>query len=150
MSQENVEIVRRVWEAIGEGFDRGDAAAGFDAPFELGLFAPTSTYTPAAEVPGSETYIGRDGFGEFLRAWTADFVDFRMWPEQIIDAGGDRVVAVLRQSARGRGSGAAVELRFASVYTLKGGQVVDRQNYLDPAEALEAVGLSEQDAHTDS
>jgi ketosteroid isomerase-like protein len=143
MSEENVEIVRRVWEAIGEGFDRGDPAAGFDAPFKLGLFAPNATYTPAAEVPGSETYVGQDGFAEFLRAWTADFADFKMWPEQIIDAGGDRVVVVLRQSARGRGSGAAVELRFASVYTLNGGQVVDRQNYLDPVKAFEAVGLSE-------
>jgi ketosteroid isomerase-like protein len=53
------------------------------------------------------------------------------------------LAAVVRQSARGRESGAAVELRFASVYTLKGGQVVDRENYLDPAEALEALGLSE-------
>jgi ketosteroid isomerase-like protein len=143
MSQENVEIVRRVWEVIGKGFDAGDPAAGLNAPFELGLFAATSTYTPAAEVPGSETYVGREGFAEFLRAWTDDFADFKMWPEKIIDAGNDRVVAVLRQSARGKGSGAAVELRFASVYTLNGGQVVDRKNYLDPVKAFEAVGLSE-------
>jgi ketosteroid isomerase-like protein len=143
MSQENVEIVRRVWDLFMEGIDQADPAAGYDAAFDQGLLAPTSTFTPASEVPGSETYVGREGFAEFLRAWTDDFVDWRMWPEKIIDAGDDRVVAVVRQSAKGKGSGAAVELRFGVVYTLKGGQIIDRRHYLDPAEALEAVGLRE-------
>ena len=80
----------------------------------------------------------------------AEFVDLKIWPEKIIDAGDDRVVAITRQSAKGRGSGAPVELQFASVNTLRDGQIVDRRHYLDAAEALEAVGLSEQDAHADS
>jgi len=50
---------------------------------------------------------------------------------------------VVRQSAKGRESGAAVELRAGFVYTLKGGQIVDVGNYLDPAQALEAAGLSD-------
>jgi ketosteroid isomerase-like protein len=139
-----LQLVQRVWDLVSEGIDQGDPAAGFDAAFEQGLLSPTSTFTPASEVPGAaETYVGREGFAEFLRTWMADFVDLRIWPEKIIDAGGDRVVAITRQSAKGRGSGAPVELTFASVNTVKNGQIVDRRHYLDADEALEAVGLSE-------
>ncbi len=143
MSQENVEIVRRLWDLVVEGYDQRNPAAAYNSAFDQGLLAPTSTFTPASEVPGAEMYVGREGFSEFLRAWTGEFVDLKIWPEKIIDAGDDRVVVIIRQSARGRGSGAPVELRFVSVNTLRDGQIVDRRHYLDVDEALEAVGLSE-------
>ena len=54
MSQENVEIVQRVWDLIAEGLNKGDPTAGFNAAFDQGLLAPTSTFTPASEVPGTE------------------------------------------------------------------------------------------------
>jgi ketosteroid isomerase-like protein len=143
MSQENVELVQRMWELVAEGFDAGNPVNAFDAAFDQGLIAPTATFTPALEVPGAETYVGREGFAEFLRTWTADFVDWKIWPEKIIDAGDDNVVVVTRQCATGRGSGATVELTFASVNTIRDGQIVDRRHYLDADEALDAVGLSE-------
>src|SRR5438094_681722 len=123
MSRENVEIVRRAWEVVIEGISEGNLAAVFDE----GLFAPASTFTPPQEVPGSKTYVGREGMIEFLRAWTEAFLDLRIWPEKIIDAGNDHVVAVMRQSAKGRGSGAPVEVRFGSVHTLEGGQIIDQR-----------------------
>src|SRR5262245_44825708 len=145
MSQENVEVVRRGWEVFMAGVDAGNFAAVFDQ----GLFAQTFTLTPAPEglVPGS--FVGRDGFVEFCRTWTEDFADWRMWPVEIIDAGTDRVVSVVRQSAKGKVSGAAVELQFGMVFTVKSGQVIEQRIYIDSAQALEAVGLSEQDAHGD-
>ena len=85
--------------------------------------------------------MGRDGFAEFLRAWTDEFADWKMWPEEILDASDEQVVAIVSQLATGKGSGATVELRFAVVYTLRAGQVVDRRHYLEPADALEAAGL---------
>jgi ketosteroid isomerase-like protein len=139
MSQENVEIVRRTWEVFIEGMSQRNPAAVFDE----GLFAPTCALTPAREGLASRTYVGREGFEEWLRTWTEDFLDWRISPVEIIDAGNDRVVTVVDQSARGRGSGAAVELRFGIVHTLADGQIIDHQHYIDPAEALEAAGLSE-------
>jgi ketosteroid isomerase-like protein len=143
MSQENVEIVRRIWDLTVEGIEKGDPAAGFNAAYDQGLISADSTFTPAPEVPGSQTYVGREGFAEFLHAWTDEFADWRMWPDKILDAGDEQVVAVVRQAATGRGSGATVELLFAVVYTLKDGQVIDRRHYLEPDEALEAAGLRE-------
>ncbi len=141
MSQENVEVVQRIWDLYMEGFERGDPRVA-TAVYDLGLVAPESTYTPIREVPGTRTYVGREGFVEFLRAWTDDWAALKMRLERVIDAGDDHVVAVVHQSAVGKGSGAAVEARFGIVYTLKGGQVIDRRDHW-VSEALEAVGLSE-------
>ena len=43
-----------------------------------------------------------------------------------------------------------LEQRIAAVWTLRNGKALRVRYYDDKAEALEAVGLSEQDAHADS
>ena len=75
--------------------------------------------------------------------WTEDFDSWSLEVEQLIDAGDDRVVGLLRQWATGKGSRVPVELQFAVVYELEAGRIVRSRAYLDPADALEAVGLSE-------
>ena len=90
-----------------------------------------------------EDLCGRDGLASFLDAWTEYFSEWKLWPEEILDAGGDRVVAIVRQSGKGKASGAVVELHFGLVFTLEDGRVVDQREFLDPAAALEAVGLRE-------
>ena len=144
MSQENVEVVQRVFRHWAEGAETKDPRA-LEAVFAEGLFSPDTKYTPLQEVAGTggTTYVGLDGLREFVGAWSAAWVDWRVALEETIDAGDDRVVAVIRQSGTGRGSGARVSLRFAMVFTFSGGQVTDRRDYLDLSDALEAVGLSE-------
>jgi ketosteroid isomerase-like protein len=124
--------------------DRGDRHALY-APFEEGLIAAGSTATPLPDVPGAggRTFVGYEGLREFVRAWTEDWAGWKIVLEETIDAGDDRVVAVVHQSAIGKSSGTPVSLRFAMVFTLKSGQVVDRRDYRTRAEALEAVGLSQ-------
>jgi ketosteroid isomerase-like protein len=61
--------------------------------------------------------------------------------EELRDAGGDKVMAVLREQARGRASGLNVERRSGWVITFRGGKVLGFEIFLDPADALEAVGL---------
>jgi ketosteroid isomerase-like protein len=48
-----------------------------------------------------------------------------------------------RVAGRGRESGVSVDQRFAQVWTLQDGAVTRIESYLNPAEALEAAGLSE-------
>ena len=145
MSQENIEIARRAWEVFLEGVERGSFAALFDA----GLYAPSATLVPTQEGSGAKTYVGRDGYVEWVRTWIEDFRDWRIWPEKIIDAGDDRVVASARQTAIGKASGVPVEQRFGIVFTFRSSQVIEQRHYIDPEEAQEAVGLSAQDAHAD-
>ena len=133
MSEENVEVVRRALEVqFGSG-----------AAFDLGLFADDFELV-FAETPfeGKSVWRGREEFVEFVRLWTQDFDDFSFQVVRLIDAGDDRVVALLQQSATGKESGVPVEADNGLVFELKDGRVIRGTNYLSHAEALEAAGLS--------
>src|SRR5437763_8880447 len=100
MSVEDVEIVRRAIDAF--------ASQGTRAPLE-GLVAEDVELRPAFEVVGETAYVGRAGTERFMRDWTEAFDDWTFEAEELLEAG-DAVVARMRQSARGKGSGAPVEL----------------------------------------
>jgi ketosteroid isomerase-like protein len=133
MSQENVEIVRLAYERI----NRGDIE-GF-----VELCTTDLEFRDLPELPGSGLHIGHDA----LRAWWAQVLDafdeLRFEAVEFIDAGGDRVVLVIRAMGRGRGSGAKVELDASNVATLRDGKISKHFSYSDHADALEAAGLSE-------
>ena len=137
MSQENVEVVRRAFEA----FNRG----GVDACVNEGLWSPEIVWdvTPSG-VPGLGAYRGHEEVKRFLDDdWFSAF-PFEEWEvklEDVIDAG-DQVISMSRQHGRGASSGALAELELAQVVTLRDGQVVRVDNYVDREKALEAAGLS--------
>jgi ketosteroid isomerase-like protein len=100
-------------------------------------------------LPGARTYHGHEGLLEAFQSWAGQWDDFRAEPERIIDAG-DRVVVLVHQFGRGKASGATVEQRLAYVCTIRDRKLIRWQAFSRFSEALEAVGLSEQDAHADS
>jgi ketosteroid isomerase-like protein len=57
---------------------------------------------------------------------------------------------MVRYTGRGESTGLELDQTFASVYTMRDGMTVTMHDYGTRAEALEAVGLSEQDAHAES
>jgi ketosteroid isomerase-like protein len=146
MSEENIEVVRQLFEAFQDGFQRGDPGAVFDS----GLVVADLEWKPFPGWPGPQSYRGRDGFVEFWRTWTEDFESWSVENEQLIDATDEGVVALVHQSATGKESGVPVELHFGMVYELDDGRVIRIRNYPDTAEALEAAGLSEDDAQSSS
>ena len=62
---------------------------------------------------------------------------------------GDRVVILHREYQRGKGSGVEIVIDTASIHDLRDGRIVRMQGYVNPAEALAAVGLSERDVQTE-
>jgi ketosteroid isomerase-like protein len=78
---------------------------------------------------------------EFLEAWD----DLAVTVEELVDAGGDRVVALVRYSGRGRESGIEISgvATDAQVWTVRDGKALRVELYGGTAEALEAAGLSE-------
>ena len=68
---------------------------------------------------------------------------------KVID-GGDRAVVCNRFRARGRHSGVEVEERFVQALRYRDGKVLWWGFYPSRIQALEAVGLTEQDALADS
>jgi ketosteroid isomerase-like protein len=139
MSEENVEIVRGLYEEWYAGLERGDPGATFDS----GAISDDYEWIVPEPLEGRTVWRGREEFVEFFRTWTEDFEDWSVRVERLIDAGDDRVVALTLQSATGKGSGARVEWHMGQVQELKDGRVIRTWNYFTHAEALEAAGLSE-------
>jgi ketosteroid isomerase-like protein len=138
MSQENVEVVRRAFEA----FNRG----GVDACISEGVWSPEIIWdaTPSG-IPGLGVYRGHEEVKTLFEDDWFNAFPFEEWAvelEEVIDAQG-RVIAMSRQHGRGASSGAVAELEIAQINTLRDGQIVRIDNYLDRAKALEAAGLSE-------
>jgi ketosteroid isomerase-like protein len=66
--------------------------------------------------------------------------DVRLEPTELIDLG-DRLVLLANMPMRAQASGVPLAETYAGVLTLKDGKVIRNHDYLDQAEALEAVGL---------
>jgi ketosteroid isomerase-like protein len=132
MSRENVEVVRRAYEALNRG-DLETAASQLDTDAEI--------VTILSAVEGG-SYHGAEG----LRSWWDDilehFVAVRFAARDFVDLG-DVVVATTTAYARGRGSAVDVEQEFTHVFRLRDTKVVSFKSYMDRAAALEAVGLGE-------
>jgi ketosteroid isomerase-like protein len=133
MSQENVEAFREVIKAINE---RG-ADAGLD------LLDAEIEFREDPKFPEAQVYRGRDEVVRNFREFAASFDYYRFEIEDLRDAGGDKVMALLRERARGKASGLEVDRRSGWVVTFRDGRVLRFEIFLDPAEALEAVGLRE-------
>ena len=100
-----------------------------------------SDFAHAADAP--ETIKGVEALLSLLSEWRDSFDDFQADIRECIDRG-DHVVCVTRWTGRGKASDAAVDTLQVDVYELRKGKIVRATlGYLDKAEALEAVGLSE-------
>jgi ketosteroid isomerase-like protein len=134
MSQENVEIVRRIYEHRQTTGDFLEESVSSALVWDMSKFGGW---------PEQPVYEGIEEARRFLREWTAEFEDWTIEIEAIHDGGGDKVVGVLRQRARSKSSGLPVEMLLAQVFTIRDGQEVRMEMYSDPAAALQAVGLEE-------
>ena len=132
MSEENAEIVRRLF-----------------AEWEKGNFSPAEAFDPRVRVVWvdpmlalrSET-IGLRETVRTMRDFLETYERLTATAERIIDAG-ESVGVVCSWRGRGKASGVEFAERQGSIWTFFGGKVTRIVNYRDPAEALEAAGLSE-------
>jgi ketosteroid isomerase-like protein len=144
MSQENVELVL----ALMPGADvdliplvRDDDMWAAAAEGAAGVIHPE--FQIVGTVIGTErTYVGIDGFREFLLDWLAPWNAYRSEVERTIDLG-ERVVMTFRISATRDGSAHELGGKSAWIATIREGKVARIIGYADPTEALKAVGLKE-------
>src|SRR5262249_34997007 len=131
MSQENVQMVRRGYEAYARG----------DVPAMLADLDPEMiTYR---EEPDGATFHGADGLMDAISEWVEDFDDFTLVPEQFIDANDTQVVVRVHQTATGSRSGASIEGDFWFVHTLRGTKAVRLDMFTSRTKAFEVAGLRE-------
>lgn len=141
MSEENVETARRIAENFRAALERGHFHESLSE--DAGLLDPDWEWVPAAEGPETERYRGYDGFQRFMESWTEGFDQWWFEVEQFIDAGPACVVAIVRQGATGKESRVPVEIEQGLLFEFEAGRVIRMRNFLHPAEALKAAGLSE-------
>jgi ketosteroid isomerase-like protein len=153
MSQENVELVKLAQPTgvdlvellPNEGDDSQAALTAFPDVFldDFVIEFVSSGWLAQRE------YRGTDGFVEGWRDWLMPWASYRIDVEDFIDAGDD-VVVFARIRGRTARDGVLVEHSPAAVWAIRNGKVAAIRFYLERREALEAVGLSEQDARAES
>jgi ketosteroid isomerase-like protein len=132
MSEENVEIVLRGVAAM----NRGDAEA-FNA-----LCDPRFEMHLVGALGEPVRYMGADGVFEFFRDMSETWADWGFEVERARDLDA-QVLITGRQRGRGRGSGVEVDSPRACVISVRDGTVTELRYFMEPAQALEAVGLEE-------
>jgi ketosteroid isomerase-like protein len=135
MSQENVEIVRRGFEA----FNRG----GLEALISGGFGSPEIVWEVRADLPDAETYVGYEGMRRLFMAFREVLDETWYRPIEFIDVG-DRVIVPLLWGGRGRASGVEMTEREETwVFTLRDCKIVHVKEFATKNAALEAAGLRE-------
>jgi len=133
MSQENVEIVRRHYDA----FNRGDLEGTLE-PFD-----PKVEFIEDADVrPDAGAHRGIAAVRTFFQGMWDSAQEVAIEPEEFIEHG-DKVIVVARLYGRFRLTGIQGESRFVKVWTVRAGKITRLQLFADKRKALEAVGLSE-------
>jgi ketosteroid isomerase-like protein len=135
MSRENMELVRRA----GEAFNRHDiealaAISDDDLEFLSALGSVDS---------GGAAYRGPGAWAAYFARMDEIWDGWRLEDLEVFDGGDDRVAAVFRLIGNGKGSGVPVDHRIGLAYRMRQGKLWRMRSYLDPTDALEAVGLRE-------
>ena len=117
MSQENVEIVRRIYAAV----ERGDRAA------VLELYDPAVEMvwagSPFGQFLKHTVYHGHDGLRAFIRERAEDWPDWEDRLEEVV-AVGDQVVSLVGSRGLARGSGIEMARTHAALWSFRDARVV--------------------------
>jgi ketosteroid isomerase-like protein len=126
MPEATVEWVRRAYDA----FARRDWAEISE------LLDPDIDFRTTVEAAS-----GRDGVESWIRQADELIEDFVIEIEEIVEAGEDRVVVLVHEHGRGRGSQVGIEQHLAHVWTIRDGRAVAIEAFVDREDGLAAAGL---------
>jgi ketosteroid isomerase-like protein len=132
-------------------FEQGDIAPIFrdDAINAAMQAALADMLTPDFECDfvrddvGRVTYPGVDGLRSAWLDWLLPWESYHAVVEDVIDAGGGRVVVLTRDHACPTGAKAETHFEGAPVWTVRDGKVARIEFYWNRAEGLAAAGLSQ-------
>jgi ketosteroid isomerase-like protein len=136
MSQENVEIVRRIYEAINRGDIEG-ALALADPPQNF-VFVPSGVLIPDLSAVQREP----EGLRRLMEAFYSEFDALHMEVHELVDAG-DQVFSSFTLRGRGKQSGVETSFNGWLVWTVADGRAARLLGFTDRDPALEAAGLRE-------
>src|SRR3954451_22200972 len=131
MSRENVEIVRRVYDALNrddwEEVFR-DLHSDYEATFQRGL--------------ASGTHQGREALQRVVEDYNAAFDDMVLEPEKFLE-NGDQVLVLVTRRGRPKASTVEIAVRNGHLWTVRDGKILSMRSFPDPEEAVAALELTE-------
>ena len=133
MSAENVELARR---AILGWNEKGVEAFIEAMDPEVEFHAPRESMNPGV-------YRGHEGVRDYFGRLSEIVEEQRVESVDVIDVDDDRVVAVVHATGRTSHFEGTIEIHWAWVITATDGKATHLMTYIDKAQALKAVGLSE-------
>lgn len=130
MPEDNVEIVKRGFEALDSGGVEAMIAL-LDPDFE-------ATVPPELSVE-PDTYRGHEGMRRYFAAFEG-LEDVRF---EFVDgvAAGDKVVVTMMLRAKGTDTGIPVEQLAHQLWTIRDGRAVRVEAFANKSDALEAAGI---------
>ena len=129
MPQDNVDVVQGAWDAFGRG----------DIETVLEAISPAAQTRIPESLPWGGTYVGPDGFRDFLAGLTERFEQFTATPDKVLGADDNHVVVLARTKGRTK-AGSAFEGSAIWLYQLRDGKIADAETFGDTAQVLEALG----------
>jgi ketosteroid isomerase-like protein len=132
MSEENVEIVR----AIFDSWTHGDFRAAVSHLDEHVLFVVSRDF------PEFGVFVGPEAVAEYTRGFLAQYQQATIEAKDLHPVG-DTVLASVVQHSKGRASGIEGDLGYFILFTFRGRKIVRMESLRYEAEALQAAGLSE-------
>jgi len=131
MSQENVQVIRELYEAFGRG----------DVPTVLGKMDQSIEWNEAENFIYADRnpYVGPLAVLEaVLMRFGAEWEGFTVTPEEWLDAG-DRIVVLGTYSGTHKATGRQLRAQFAHIWSVREGRVVRFQQYTDTKQFAETV-----------
>jgi ketosteroid isomerase-like protein len=132
MSQENIDRLRAGYEAFG-------GAGEYDIDFLLPDF---ELHQASSIIDTAGVFRGREALRDVMRELEESFEQLSFEAEKFIEAPGGEVVVFIYARGRGRGSRLEIDNHIAHVWTFRDHKAALMVVYEDPAEALEAIGLT--------
>jgi ketosteroid isomerase-like protein len=135
MSQENVELARRSFEAFNRTFTEGtsDLYEALD---------PEVEWVPMSALLMRTSYHGHDGVRQWMEEMKRDWTTYELRPERYLDLGDDRVLTMGTWRAQGRAGGVLVDFPQATwLQQFRKGKLALLRTFTDRKQALETVGL---------
>jgi ketosteroid isomerase-like protein len=139
MSQADLETAERILTLWSAG-DFASTAQFFDTHV---------VHVIGEAFPESGVFHGVAGMTEYLRRFLAQWEQYSIESKRLRTAG-DSVLADVIQHSRGKKSGIETELPAFVAFTFRGGRIVRTEFFLDEREAVDAVGLQEQNLELDT
>lgn len=128
MREEGIQAVLASYEALNRGDIDGTVAA----------LGPDAEWHESPALPDAGVFRGREAVREFLERFLESWQEFHQEIEEVV-VEGERAALMIHLNARGRGSAAPVDARYAHVWTLSDGEAVRVDAYDDRAAALRAI-----------